>query len=145
MTGLAARLEGKSSLVRLGLLTHSTAGWIDPGFSGHVTLDLSNVANLPIVLWPGMKIVVLSDTFNPCYAGGTRAPQLRADATRVGSSNIKLSVEPLLPARAVRPLPRSGTPHDHLRTVTSDRRPPHVTVSSSLIHGALGTVNPAQR
>jgi dCTP deaminase len=53
---LAARLEGKSSLGRLGLLTHSTAGFIDPGFSGHVTLELSNVANLPITLWPGMKI-----------------------------------------------------------------------------------------
>lgn len=53
---LAGRLEGKSSLGRLGLLTHSTAGFIDPGFSGHVTLELSNVANLPIMLWPGMKI-----------------------------------------------------------------------------------------
>jgi dCTP deaminase len=53
---LAARLEGKSSLGRLGLLTHSTAGFIDPGFSGHVTLELSNVATLPIRLWPGMKI-----------------------------------------------------------------------------------------
>jgi len=53
---LAARLEGKSSLGRLGLLTHSTAGFIDPGFSGHVTLELSNVATLPIKLWPGMKI-----------------------------------------------------------------------------------------
>jgi dCTP deaminase len=53
---LAGRLEGKSSLGRLGLLSHSTAGFIDPGFSGHVTLELSNVANLPIRLWPGMKI-----------------------------------------------------------------------------------------
>ena len=54
---LAARLEGKSSsLGRLGLLTHSTAGFIDPGFTGHITLELSNVANLPITLWPGMKI-----------------------------------------------------------------------------------------
>jgi dCTP deaminase len=53
---VAGRLEGKSSLGRLGLLTHSTAGFIDPGFSGHVTLELSNVANLPIVLYPGMKI-----------------------------------------------------------------------------------------
>ena len=53
---VAARLEGKSSLGRLGLLTHSTAGFIDPGFSGHVTLELANVATLPIVLWPGMKI-----------------------------------------------------------------------------------------
>ena len=53
---VAARLEGKSSLGRLGLLTHSTAGFIDAGFSGHVTLELSNVATLPIKLWPGMKI-----------------------------------------------------------------------------------------
>ncbi|MGO4385061.1 dCTP deaminase [Specibacter sp. RAF43] len=53
---VAARLEGKSSLGRLGLLTHSTAGFIDPGFSGHITLELSNVATLPIKLWPGMKI-----------------------------------------------------------------------------------------
>ena len=53
---LAARLEGKSSLGRLGLLTHSTAGFVDPGFSGHVTLELSNVATLPIKLWPGMKV-----------------------------------------------------------------------------------------
>ena len=53
---VAARLEGKSSLGRLGLLTHSTAGFIDPGFSGHVTLELANVATLPILLWPGMKI-----------------------------------------------------------------------------------------
>src|ERR1700752_4808478 len=53
---LVARLEGKSSLGRLGLLIHSTAGFIDPGFDGHVTLELSNVANLPITLWPGMKI-----------------------------------------------------------------------------------------
>ena len=53
---IAARLEGKSSLGRLGLLTHSTAGFIDPGFSGHVTLELANVATLPILLYPGMKI-----------------------------------------------------------------------------------------
>src|SRR3954452_5444210 len=53
---LAGRLEGKSSLGRLGLLTHSTAGFIDPGFTGHITLELSNVATLPITLWPGMKI-----------------------------------------------------------------------------------------
>ena len=53
---VAARLEGKSSLGWLGLLTHSTAGFVDPGFSGHVTLELSNVATLPIKLWPGMKI-----------------------------------------------------------------------------------------
>ena len=53
---IAARVEGKSSLGRLGLLTHATAGFVDPGFTGHVTLELSNVATLPIKLWPGMKI-----------------------------------------------------------------------------------------
>ncbi len=53
---IAARLEGKSSLGRLGLLTHSTAGFVDPGFKGHVTLELANVSNLPIKLWPGMKV-----------------------------------------------------------------------------------------
>lgn len=53
---LAGRLEGKSSLGRLGLLVHSTAGFVDPGFSGQVTLELSNIANLPMLLWPGMKI-----------------------------------------------------------------------------------------
>lgn len=53
---LVARIEGKSSLGRLGLLIHSTAGFIDAGFDGHITLELSNVANLPITLYPNMKI-----------------------------------------------------------------------------------------
>jgi dCTP deaminase len=53
---VAARVEGKSSLGRLGLLTHATAGFVDPGFSGHVTLELANVATMPIKLYPGMKI-----------------------------------------------------------------------------------------
>jgi len=57
---LVARLEGKSSLGRLGLLIHSTAGFIDPGWDGHVTLELSNVANLPITIYPAMKIGQLS-------------------------------------------------------------------------------------
>jgi len=57
---LVARLEGKSSLDRLGLLIHSTAGFIDPGWDGHVTLELSNVANLPITIYVGMKIGQLS-------------------------------------------------------------------------------------
>jgi dCTP deaminase len=57
---LVARLEGKSSLGRLGLLIHSTAGFIDPGWDGHVTLELSNVANLPITIYHGMKIGQLS-------------------------------------------------------------------------------------
>ncbi|MDQ3646876.1 MAG: dCTP deaminase [Actinomycetota bacterium] len=57
---LVARLEGKSSLGRLGLLIHSTAGYVDPGFEGHLTLELSNVANLPITIYPGMKIGQIS-------------------------------------------------------------------------------------
>ena len=57
---LVARLEGKSSLGRLGLLIHSTAGYVDPGFEGHLTLELSNVATLPITIYPGMKIGQIS-------------------------------------------------------------------------------------
>ncbi len=72
---LVARLEGKSSLGRLGLLIHSTAGFIDPGFDGHVTLELSNVANLPITIYPGMKIgqisfVQLSEPAETPYGSG---------------------------------------------------------------------------
>jgi len=72
---IAARLEGKSSLGRLGLLTHSTAGFVDPGFTGHVTLELSNAATLPIKLWPGMKIgqlcfIALSSAAEEPYGTG---------------------------------------------------------------------------
>ncbi|GEA86879.1 dCTP deaminase [Cellulomonas sp. 179-A 4D5 NHS] len=76
---VAARLEGKSSLGRLGLLTHSTAGFIDPGFSGHVTLELSNVATLPILLWPGMKIGQL------CFFRLSSASEFPYGSERYGS------------------------------------------------------------
>ena len=74
---VAARLEGKSSLGRLGLLTHSTAGFIDPGFAGHVTLELSNTATMPIRLWPGMKVgqlcfFQLSSPSEAPYGAGAR-------------------------------------------------------------------------
>ena len=88
-TDLVARLEGKSSLGRLGLLIHSTAGFIDPGFEGTITLELSNVATLPITLYPGMKIGQVSflqmttPADNP-YGSGTLA----------GSSKYKGQVEP---------------------------------------------------
>ena len=59
-TDLVARIEGKSSLGRLGLIIHSTAGFIDPGFDGHITLELTNIATLPITLYPGMKIGQIS-------------------------------------------------------------------------------------
>jgi dCTP deaminase len=72
---LVARLEGKSSLGRLGLLIHSTAGFIDPGWDGHVTLELSNVANLPITIYYAMKIgqlsfVQLTEPAETPYGGG---------------------------------------------------------------------------
>ena len=76
---VAARLEGKSSLGRLGLLTHSTAGFIDPGFSGHVTLELSNMATLPIKLWPGMKIGQL------CFFRLTSATEFPYGSEKYGS------------------------------------------------------------
>ncbi len=57
---LVARLEGKSSLGRIGLLIHSTAGYVDPGWKGHLTLELSNVASLPVTLYYGMKIGQIS-------------------------------------------------------------------------------------
>ena len=57
---VVARLEGKSSLGRLGLIVHATAGYIDPAFDGNITLELSNVANLPIKLYPGMKVGPIS-------------------------------------------------------------------------------------
>ncbi len=57
---IVARLEGKSSLGRIGLLIHSTAGFVDPGFDGYLTLELSNVSNLPIAIYPGMTIGQIS-------------------------------------------------------------------------------------
>ncbi len=76
---LAGRLEGKSSLGRLGLMVHSTAGFIDPGFRGAVTLELANVARLPIRLWPGMKIGQL------CLFATTSAVVHPYGASRYGS------------------------------------------------------------
>ena len=77
LNDLVARLEGKSSLGRLGLLIHSTAGYVDPGWDGYLTLELSNVANLPITLYPGMKI------------GQTASSGLTEAATPYGSAGNK--------------------------------------------------------
>ena len=76
---LAARVDGKSSLGRLGLLIHSTAGFIDPGFDGHITLELSNVASLPITLYPGMKIGQIS------FLRMTSAAEVPYGAKQLGS------------------------------------------------------------
>ena len=91
---LVARIEGKSSLGRLGLLIHSTAGFIDAGFDGHVTLELANVANLPITLYPGMKIGQISflqmttPADNPYGSEASPAPSTRASGAppRAGTS-----------------------------------------------------------
>ena len=82
---LVARLEGKSSLGRLGLLIHSTAGFIDPGWDGHVTLELSNVANLPITIYYGMKIgqlsfVQLTEAAESPYGTGTLGSKYQGQA-----------------------------------------------------------------
>ena len=98
---IAARLEGKSSLGRLGLLTHSTAGFIDPGFTGHVTLELSNTATMPILLHPGMKLgqlccFPLSSPAEAPYgsgAHGSRYPGPRgptASRSHLGFSRVHL-------------------------------------------------------
>jgi dCTP deaminase len=76
---LVARLEGKSSLGRLGLLIHSTAGFVDAGWDGHLTLELSNVANLPITLYPGMKIGQIS------FLRMTTPAEVPYGSSRIGS------------------------------------------------------------
>jgi dCTP deaminase len=91
---IAARLEGKSSLGRLGLLTHSTAGFVDPGFSGHVTLELSNVATLPIKLWPGMKIgqlcfIRLSSAAEHPYGSGEYGSRYQGQRGPTASRSFK--------------------------------------------------------
>ena len=109
---VAARLEGKSSLGRLGLLTHSTAGFIDPGFSGHVTLELSNVATLPITLWPGMKIGQLcyfrltSPAEKPYGAGATGSRYLGQRGPTASRSDVNFHI-----TRIARP-PAADAPSD---------------------------------
>ena len=98
---IAARLEGKSSLGRLGLLTHSTAGFIDPGFEGNVTLELSNTATLPITLWPGMKIgqlcfFQLSSPAEHPYGTGVRGSRYQGQRGPTASrSHLNFSRVPL--------------------------------------------------
>ena len=107
---LAGRLEGKSSLGRLGLLTHSTAGFIDPGFTGHITLELSNVANLPITLWPGMKIGQLC-LLRLTSPGRTslRQRESRLANTRVSAARRRRSRTRTSSSRVSEPFDRSMT------------------------------------
>ena len=113
---IAARVEGKSSLGRLGLLTHATAGFIDPGFSGHVTLELSNVATLPIKLWPGMKIGQL------CFF---RLSTGRA-SVRVGPVRL--------------PLPRPARPDAE---PLPPELPPHPDLAGRIVPHSRGTIPPS--
>ena len=101
---LAGRLEGKSSLGRLGLLTHSTAGFIDPGFSGHITLELSNVANLPITLWPGMKVgqmamFMMSSPAEVPYGSGALGSKYQGQRGPTPSKSYLLDARPKNPTR----------------------------------------------
>ena len=95
---LVARIEGKSSLGRLGLLIHSTAGFIDAGFDGHVTLELANVASLPITIYPGMKIGQISfmQMTTPAdrpYGRARRARSTRASAARRRAATSRTSAD----------------------------------------------------
>ena len=106
-----ARLEGKSSLGRLGLLIHSTAGFIDPGWDGHVTLELSNVANLPITLYVGMRIgqlsfVQLTEPAATPYGADTIGRSTRARRVRRRAATGRTSRDPGHRGNRVRGPPR---------------------------------------
>jgi dCTP deaminase len=82
---LVGRIEGKSSLGRLGLIIHSTAGFIDAGFDGHITLELTNIATLPITLYPGMKIgqvsfMQMTTPADKPYGSGARGSKYQGQA-----------------------------------------------------------------
>lgn len=101
---LAARLEGKSSLGRLGLVTHSTAGFIDPGFHGHITLELSSSATLPLLLWPGMKVgqLCLFQMSSPAehpYGSLVRGSRYQGQRGPTASRSWKNFHRTVLPAR----------------------------------------------
>lgn len=101
---LAGRLEGKSSLGRLGLITHSTAGFIDPGFHGHITLELSNLTRVPLLLWPGMKIgqlalfAMTSSAEHP-YGSAVRGSRYQGQRGPTASRSWQHFHRTVLPAR----------------------------------------------
>src|SRR3954469_6654514 len=144
---LAGRLEGKSSLGRLGLLTHSTAGFIDPGFSGHITLELSNVANLPITLWPGMKIgqlcvFRLSSPAEPPHGRARYGPATRATGpppappgTRTAATGTARATRTSAPRRRAGPIATS--PAGRPRPVSRLPRPADVLEPERACRGPL--------
>ena len=102
---LAARLEGRSSLGRLGLVTHSTAGFIDPGFHGHITLELSNSSTLPLLLWPGMKVgqlclIEMSGPAEHPYGSAVRGSRYQGQRGPTASRSWKNFHRTVLPANA---------------------------------------------
>ena len=101
---LAARLEGRSSLGRLGLVTHSTAGFIDPGFHGHITLELSNSSTLPLLLWPGMKVgqlclIEMSGPAEHPYGSAVRGSRYQGQRGPTASRSWQGFHRTVLPAR----------------------------------------------
>ena len=105
---VAARLEGKSSLGRLGILTHSTAGFIDPGFEGHITLELSNVSTLPVKLWPGMKIGRCASSSSALRPSTLTAPRHRLPLSGPARPDPQPFLRELLQGRRQRlePIPK---------------------------------------
>ena len=109
-----ARLEGKSSLGRLGLLIHSTAGYVDPGWDGYLTLELSNVANLPITIYPRMKIgqvsfFRLSTPAEVPYGSASGGRSTRGSAVRPPAGSSRSSRARPSRLRACRPRRASGS------------------------------------
>jgi len=86
---LMARLDGRSSLGRLGIIVHSTAGSIDPGFEGRITLEMTNIARVPVQLWPGMKICRL--TFETLTSESEMPYNKRADSKYLGQKGPEIS------------------------------------------------------
>ena len=125
---VVARLEGKSSLGRLGLLIHSTAGYVDPGWEGNLTLELSNVANLPITLYDGMKIGQisfqrLSSPVEVAYGDARLGSRTAGSVTRRPACTIETSNEVASAAEPRTPRTVSSEPRACLSPSTPSPRP----------------------
>ena len=137
-TDLVARLEGKSSLGRLGLLIHSTAGFVDAGWDGHLTLELSNVANLPITLYPGMKIGQIS------FLQMSTAADVPYGSAEVGSKSRASGARP--PVATGRTSSGTDPPVRRWRDTVwrASRSPAGEVVYAAMLGGILGVVGEAE-